>query len=557
MSRAEDELNISIDRAAWPVGAMHSLTSQLRALGDTHGNLVIIASPAKGSIMIKGPMQQIVGAKRDLRQLVEEYFPDADMPVELGGGPSLATGKKTVDGIEDQDTLALLSQQSAGITEAIPGQVKLFWKLAVPDLGLLPDMGPSGSESQLDMVLEPHVTLLFFGGRDNEKAAKKADLPLSRFCWMNDELEARAGQTVCLVADAIYTHPDIVFATVSLPPDLPCHGTKPYVKFLFRPGIPGDFARSLLQSPDAAQWRHDLPQPIQLRGIVSLEMGMPLPSTKTKTVRPQRLAEEAQGRWVHVKKHNSMGWAVVTFPSQAVCNNVLSWYSQKRVPLKSIVLDVRPHQEKQPNGTKDVPEALFVAWKQRGKSALHPGLISQNDLVQSFDQATAPWMTQSASLEKSAQVANTLLRSKGSSSPGNIASGMDDIILLRLARKARSPEVAAQLLGSPFLANCRAHVIAAGCEVEPAWANGAKLLTPITHQQVLQAGLELEHYHIIACQCDVADINHALAVIPCRQRPKLAHERHPDLGNFPTDAECFFVVECTLRTNSSYGPLSY
>lgn len=550
---AEDELNISIDKAAWPAGVMRSLASQLRTLGDTHGNLVIIALPAKGLIMIKGPMHQIVGAKPDLRQLVEEYFPDADMPQELGGGPSIAAGKTTVNGIEEQHTLALLSQQGVGITEAIPGQVKLFWKLEVQDLDSLRDMGPSGSESQLDMVLKPHVTLLFFGGRDNEKAAEKADLPLLMFCRMNDELEARTGQTVCLVANALYTHPDIVFATVSLPLDLPCHGTQPYVKFLVRPGIPGDFARSLLQSPDAARWRHPLPQPIQLRGIVSLEMGMPLPKTKTKTVRPQRLADEAQGRWVHVKKHDSMGCAVVAFPSQAVRDNVLSWYCQKRVPLKGIVLDVRPHQEKQ--SRQDVPEALFVGWKQRSQGLGLP-LISQHDLVQFFDQASAPWMKQAASWENSAHVANALLRSKGPALPGNMASDLDDIILLRLTRKARSPEVASQLLGSPFLASCRARVIAARCEVAPAWANGAKLLTPITHQQVLQAGLELKHHHIIACQCDLDDINHALAVIPCRQRPKLAHEGHPDFSNLHADEESFFVVECTLRTNSSFGPLS-
>lgn len=81
---ADDELIIPIDKAFWPRGVMRGLTPLLRSLGDKHGNLVIAAVPNK-HIMLKGPANHIEAVKAPLRALVEEHFPEAPVPEELGG----------------------------------------------------------------------------------------------------------------------------------------------------------------------------------------------------------------------------------------------------------------------------------------------------------------------------------------------------------------------------------------------------------------------------------------------------------------------------------------
>lgn len=101
---AEDELIIPIDKALWPKGVTRGLTPALRELGDKHGNLVIVAQAAKGSIMVKGPLDRIEQAKPGLRAIIEEHFPDVDTPEELleGGAAALAVmaapAARTVEG---------------------------------------------------------------------------------------------------------------------------------------------------------------------------------------------------------------------------------------------------------------------------------------------------------------------------------------------------------------------------------------------------------------------------------------------------------------------------
>jgi len=80
---AEDELVLNIEKAFWPKGVMRGLTTVLRTLGDKHGNLVIVAQPLKGTIMVKGPADKIEEVKPELREVIEEHFPDADVPEEL------------------------------------------------------------------------------------------------------------------------------------------------------------------------------------------------------------------------------------------------------------------------------------------------------------------------------------------------------------------------------------------------------------------------------------------------------------------------------------------
>mmetsp|Transcript_115173 Transcript_115173/g.332700 ORF Transcript_115173/g.332700 Transcript_115173/m.332700 type:complete len:332 (-) Transcript_115173:98-1093(-) len=85
---ADDELLLEIDKCFWPKGVMRGLTPALRALGDRHGNLVIAAQPTKNVIMVKGAPELIEGVKAELRELIEEHFPDAPIPDALceGGG---------------------------------------------------------------------------------------------------------------------------------------------------------------------------------------------------------------------------------------------------------------------------------------------------------------------------------------------------------------------------------------------------------------------------------------------------------------------------------------
>merc|ERR1711879_368818 len=107
------------------------------------------------------------------------------------------------------------------------------------------------------------------------------------------------------------------------------------------------------------------------------------------------------------------------------------------------------------------------------------------------------------------------------------------------------------LFDSQALESCRRRVNDAGCDLAPSWANGAKLFVPLRKEQVEEAGVVLEHYHIVAYSSDVEIVKEALAVMPCRDRPKLAHEKRMGKGKRTTSLypeEPLLVVECTWRT---------
>eukprot|EP00933_Yihiella_yeosuensis_P008571 TRINITY_DN11408_c0_g2_i2.p1 TRINITY_DN11408_c0_g2~~TRINITY_DN11408_c0_g2_i2.p1 ORF type:complete len:296 (+),score=64.73 TRINITY_DN11408_c0_g2_i2:89-976(+) len=88
---ADDELIVPIEKALWPRGVVRGLTPVLRDLGDKNGNIVIVAQPTKGHIMLKGPPDRIEAAKPGLIKIIEEHFPDADTPEELlAAGPPQA-----------------------------------------------------------------------------------------------------------------------------------------------------------------------------------------------------------------------------------------------------------------------------------------------------------------------------------------------------------------------------------------------------------------------------------------------------------------------------------
>jgi len=122
--------------------------------------------------------------------------------------------------------------------------------------------------------------------------------------------------------------------------------------------------------------------------------------------------------------------------------------------------------------------------------------------------------------QESEQLAQALLHSKADVP----AWSNDGVVILRLTRMARSPLVLGVLHKSPALSHCRQLVEDAGCSMEPPWAGGAKLLVPLTREQLQEASIELSDNHIVALATDVEVIKSALAAINFKKRPKLAVE---------------------------------
>jgi len=178
---------------------------------------------------------------------------------------------------------------------------------------------------------------------------------------------------------------------------------------------------------------------------------------------------------------------------------------------------------------------------------------------------------------ETADLSTALLLSKAESPP----LSCDGVVLLRLTRMARSPDVKAIFLEHPALADCRSRVTNAGCEITPSWAGGARLLVPFTAQQLQefeQEGFELLDHHILALNSDQESIEGALRDLPRKCRPRLFNENRinqarPNLGaQSPLDSQAvtspqsdvqepeedddtpMVVVERTFSaTNSSLG----
>lgn len=435
-------------------------------------------------------------------------------------------------------------------------QVNLFWKIAVDDVRCLNDAVPYPC-GHLQMVSDLFVCLLFFGGRTEAKAAEKVELPLREFRRIHKALSAHAGEKVSFSAHTIYIDRDIVFATLSLPDDIPHHQGPgrfpPCLTFRVSPTAPGNMARVVFARGKGAT-RIDLPQPLFLSGTIQLETATP--NCPSQRVREIRLATEMQGRWVQVKKHSSMSCAVITFPSGAVRNSVLQKCSDgQSLRICGELVDVKPHWGKRLDGSRgNVPESLFVAWRQLSGYGNRP--ITADTLQYLFDQQTDLFMNM-ASLNDNANVADALLRGNAGTSArldDGLMVSLDDVMVLRLTRMSRSAEVTSLLLNSPVLEDRRLQMAAAGYDITPSWACGAKLFVPLDESVMIEAGIKLDHFHIIAYSCDVELLKQALSTIPCRQRPKLVEEQQLVSQEHPgPQTEQLFVVECTLRTNSSFG----
>jgi len=121
-----------------------------------------------------------------------------------------------------------------------------------------------------------------------------------------------------------------------------------------------------------------------------------------------------------------------------------------------------------------------------------------------------------------------LLRSKAD------AWSADGIILSRLT--FHSPSVTSFLLESNDLAICRSRVESAGCSMQPAWANGALLLVPVTEQQIMEADIYLQAHNILMLASDEQLVKEALAELSRRKRPGLKPEHYPH-GKLPCASE--------------------
>lgn len=437
---------------------------------------------------------------------------------------------------------------------SIKRHVNLFWKVAVDDALCLKAVELPHQCKFLEQVYDLHVCLLFFGGRDEATAAEHEGLSLKQFRHIHCTLSANAGKRVRIVAHSICVHREVVFAMVTLPHDLLHHqgrGTiTPFLKFRVRPGAPGNIVRSVL-AQGTGFTQKPLPEPLSMSGTIQLETGVPLHLSQFG--KKIHLAEEVQGQRVHVKKHSSMNCAVITFSSCAIRDSVLQrCFNMGSVWVHGIPLDVKPHVPKNFDSSRgDIPESLFVAWEHGGHNSIHC-----EDLQWFFDQQAGASMSGS-SLDENSQVAKELLKSKLELDASLVLDGgnmteLDDVLVLRLTRMARSAEVTAILLGSDVLEECRQRMTAAGYDITPQWAGGAKLFVPLEQEQV-EAIVTLQHFHIVAYSSDVERIKQALSTMSCRTRPKLVQEQLL----FPHEDEEPFVVECTLRTHSSFGFPAY
>jgi len=146
----------------------------------------------------------------------------------------------------------------------------------------------------------------------------------------------------------------------------------------------------------------------------------------------------------------------------------------------------------------------------------------------------------------------------------------DGVVLLRLTRMARTPEVLDALLTSPALEECRNRVTEAGCQVAPHGACGPKFFVPCTEQQLeelVQVGFDLMDHHIIALSIDKKAIEQALQTVARTRRPRLspaercvkqAHRSHgcaaeqdEDPHGAEGEFECMVTVEHAFATDSS------
>lgn len=136
--------------------------------------------------------------------------------------------------------------------------------------------------------------------------------------------------------------------------------------------------------------------------------------------------------------------------------------------------------------------------------------------------------------DENSDVSLAIMRSKADAPP---YLNSDGVVVLCLTRHAQSAEVAIALEESGQLADARATVADAGCELKPQWAGGAWMLLPLTHEQFQEAGLRTGPRHIVALSRDEWAVRQAL-------QQHIVREKRPKIRVETLDAEVFQGIPC-------------
>jgi len=182
--------------------------------------------------------------------------------------------------------------------------------------------------------------------------------------------------------------------------------------------------------------------------------------------------------------------------------------------------------EVRPPACDGIISETLTAASQQGMDDKNANLGHQNAFA--AEQSQQSLVEDDSHIQKEAEDNTTLLQTIQLSRTElpTVLSG-DNVVLFRLTRHARSPQVISIFNDSELLSNCRRRVLEAGCEISPLWASGAKLLVPLTESQVEeleQSGIELMDSHVVALREDEEVIRQALKSVRNKDRPRLSLE---------------------------------
>lgn len=169
------------------------------------------------------------------------------------------------------------------------------------------------------------------------------------------------------------------------------------------------------------------------------------------------------------------------------------------------------------------------------------GMLEREEL----ERATALSIS-AAHQHTNALTAEVLMRSKEESMFASCLARTLDIVLFRLTRCARCPEVSNALRTSEILSPQRERV---GGELQPGFAGGMWVFVILTHADFLVANLEPSDHAILMHPEDEDDVRHALGEIPKDRRPKLKKESwlHNSQAMASNDGDCSEFEEIIVK----------
>lgn len=132
-----------------------------------------------------------------------------------------------------------------------------------------------------------------------------------------------------------------------------------------------------------------------------------------------------------------------------------------------------------------------------------------------------------------------------------------ELTLFRLQNRNQLVDETKVLLASPLGVESARRFEMAGRDfvAKPAWADGATVLVPIGHEEILLRQWILMPYHVVGFASDFELIHEALKKIPRRKgRPKVCAERRPTMSHRRADGDRYASVESS--EGSAAGPAS-